>query len=181
MYYNEIESIVFGSYGTSDVVKIDSDAKYLKLRYYDTEHEVKLFADLYHVQKTNDDFCEIVKTSDFLLISTYDKESKQTTNMELLEAFPKCSRYFFSGTEQEKDLEKYNKIMSDNFYTQTNNIFFWGDNLVYKPSYDNLEKGSQYIQIVIGKSAPTQIILTYTKKDLQLISCQQGDNYYKFQ
>lgn len=104
MYYNEIESIVFGSYGTNDVVKIDSDARYLKLHYYDTEREVKLFADLYHVQKTDDDFCEIVKTSDFLLISTYDKESKQTTNMELLEAFPKCSRYFFSGTEHEKDL-----------------------------------------------------------------------------
>lgn len=88
---------------------------------------------------------------------------------------------FYTTSDQQEDLEKYTKIMSDNFYTQTNNIFFWGDNLVYKPSYDNLEKGSQYIQIVIGKSAPTQIILTYTKKDLQLISCQQGDNYYKFQ
>ena len=87
---------------------------------------------------------------------------------------------FYTTSDQQEDLEKYSQIMSDNFYTQTNNIIFWGNNLVYKPSYDNLEKGSQYIQIVIGKHKPTQIILTYTKEDLKLQSCQQGDNYYKF-
>lgn len=88
--------------------------------------------------------------------------------------------FFYTKKDQEKDLEKYNKIMSDNFYTQTNNIFFWGDNLVYKPSHDNLEKDNQYIQVVIGKYEPTQIILTYKKDDLKLMSCQQGNNYYKF-
>ena len=87
---------------------------------------------------------------------------------------------FYTTSDQQEDLEKYSQIMSDNFYTQTNNIFFWGNNLVYKPSYDNLEEGSQYIQIVIGKHKPTQIILTYTKEDLKLQSCQQGDNCYKF-
>lgn len=87
---------------------------------------------------------------------------------------------FYTTSDQQEDLEKYTKIMSDNFYTQTNNIFFWGDNLVYKPSYDNLEKGSQYIQVVIGKCEPSQIILTYTKTDLKLVSCQQGNNCCEF-
>ena len=87
---------------------------------------------------------------------------------------------FYTKADREEDLERYNRIMNDNFYTQTNNIFFWGDNLVYKPSHDNLVKNSQYIQVVIGKCEPSQIILTYTKADLKLVSCQQGGNYYEF-
>lgn len=87
---------------------------------------------------------------------------------------------FYTKADREEDLERYNRIMNDNFYTQTNNIFFWGDNLVYKPSHDNLVKNSQYIQVVIGKCEPSQIILTYTKTDLKLVSCQQGNNCCEF-
>lgn len=144
MYYNEIESIVFGNYGTSEVTKIETEAKYLKLHYYDTDQEVKLFADLYHVQKTDDDFCEIVKTSDFLLISTYDKVSKQTTNMELLEVFPQCSRYFFSNTDREKNLrdlvkktfglseDSWHFIVSQDLYDYVRRIVFLKQRTLFK-------------------------------------------------
>lgn len=58
--------------------------------------------------------------------------------------------------------------------------FFYGDSLIYVPSRENLEENKSYIQVVVGEAKPTQIIFTYTKDDLNLVSCQQGDNYYKF-
>ena len=82
--------------------------------------------------------------------------------------------------EQDKDLEKYRAIMFKNFYTKQDNICFWGDNLVHKPSCEQFASNTPYIQVVIGKYEPTQIILTYTKEDLKLVSCQQGGNYHTF-
>ncbi len=58
--------------------------------------------------------------------------------------------------------------------------FFYGDSLVYVPSRENLEENKSYVQVVLGEAKLTQIIFTYTKDDLKLVSCQQGENYYKF-
>ncbi len=58
--------------------------------------------------------------------------------------------------------------------------FFYGDSLIYVPSRENLEENKSYIQVVVGEAKPTQIIFTYTKDDLNLVSCQQGGNYYEF-
>lgn len=58
--------------------------------------------------------------------------------------------------------------------------FFYGDSLIYVPSRENLEENKSYIQVVVGEAKPTQIIFTYTKDELKLVSCQQGNNYYKF-
>lgn len=59
--------------------------------------------------------------------------------------------------------------------------FFYGDSLIYVPSRENLEENKSYIQVVVGEAKPTQIIFTYTKDELKLVSCQQGDNYYRFE
>lgn len=58
--------------------------------------------------------------------------------------------------------------------------FFYGDSLIYVPSREDLEENKSYVQVVVGEAKPTQIIFTYTKDELRLVSCQQGDNYYKF-
>ena len=58
--------------------------------------------------------------------------------------------------------------------------FFYGDSLIYVPSRENLEENKSYVQVVVGEAKPTQIIFTYTKDELKLVSCQQGNNYYKF-
>ena len=82
--------------------------------------------------------------------------------------------------EQDKDIEKYRAIMFKNFYTKQDNICFWGENLVHKPSCEQFASNTPYIQVVIGKYESTQIILTYNKEALKLISCRQGNNYCEF-
>ena len=59
--------------------------------------------------------------------------------------------------------------------------FFYGDSLIYVPSRENLEENKSYVQVVVGEAKPTQIIFTYTKDGLKLVSCQQGKKYYRFE
>lgn len=87
----------------------------------------------------------------------------------------------YTNQDKNRDLNEYHNLMNKYKYKEDGEFYFWGDELVYTPSIKNLKSVTPYIQIVIGKSTPTQVILTYTKKDLKLVSCQQGDNYYKFQ
>lgn len=82
--------------------------------------------------------------------------------------------------DKERDLREYRSLINKYKYKEEGEFYFWGEELVYTPSIKNLKSITPYIQIVIGKSTSTQIILTYTKKDLKLISCQQGGNYYEF-
>ena len=118
MYYNEVESTVFGTDGYHGAT-IEVDTNYLKLRYLDVRDGVKLIADLYQVKKPEDDFCEVVSTSDFLVISTYDNATKEVTNTELLESFARCGRYYFSGTERETQLKQ---IIHETFNIDGDNL-----------------------------------------------------------
>lgn len=59
--------------------------------------------------------------------------------------------------------------------------FFYGDSLVYVPSRENLEENKSYVQVVVGEAKPTQLIFTYTKDELKLVSCQQGGDYHRFE
>lgn len=88
---------------------------------------------------------------------------------------------FYTQEDKDRDLKKYKELMNKYNFEDRDGVQFWGEELVYTPSIKNLKSVTPYIQIVIGKSTPTQAILTYTKKDLKLVSCQQGDNYYRFE
>ncbi|MBO7267810.1 MAG: hypothetical protein J6V12_08625 [Bacteroidaceae bacterium] len=83
--------------------------------------------------------------------------------------------------DKERNLSEYRSLINKYKYKEEGEFYFWGDELVYTPSIKNLKSLTPYIQIVIGKSTPTQIVLTYTKKDLKLVSCQQGGNYHRFE
>lgn len=109
MYYNEIESRMFGEGNNYNESKIEADTYYFKLRYFDLDDKVKLVADRYCAHKPEDGYCEVTCTADFLTISTYDKTTKETTNACILECLANCNRYYYGGEKNAEMLKQYFK------------------------------------------------------------------------
>ena len=164
-----------------------SDLHLLKYNYYYSGYEVteELKYILDYCEKNMSDFTklECKENTDVLKYKDAIKKYNETERKPIIEV-SNWDRFWgepeYTNQDKERDLNEYHYLINKFKYKEEGDFYFWGDKLVYRPSIKNLKSITPYIQIIIGKSTPTQIILTYTKKDLKLVSCQQGDNYYKF-